>query len=191
MPTVVSSNGTTAGVTSSERLMTQSVTRAEGLDVCLNDKLAWCFQDDAVTPTGAADVFCRISNTQATPLVITKIVAEAASAELISVQTTANYTSATSHTDKTANPRYAGSAVLYTSYGAFESDVDITGDSGSVEVARLACGVAADQRELDLTGGNEIIIPNGYSLLLEAVTGAVALSYSVFGHHASRPVVSS
>jgi hypothetical protein len=182
MPTVTNESGIPAGV-AGERLMTQGMNRSEALDVCLVSKQAYVCADDAVTPSAAADVFCRIANVSSSdPLVITKIVAEAASAELISVQTTANYTSATSHADKVAAPRYAGSTNTFINKGCtFESDVDITGDSGSIEVARIGLGVAADKRELDLTG-SEIVIPVGYSLLLEAVTGGVALTYSVFCH---------
>lgn len=189
MPTIVNANGTAAGVTSTERLMTQSVYRPDGYAVALENGDAWCFADTAVTPTGGADVFCRVANLSSMPLIITKITAQSATAEIIAVQTSVNYTSGGTHAEAVARNANASSSKLWTTYGTFESDVNITGDSG-VELCRLACGVSADSRTLDLTGGNEIVIPQGYSLLLESVTGAVALTYTVFGYMDMQPAVS-
>lgn len=187
MSTITNIDGTSAGVTSNNRLMGETIVRDYGQHVAISNGWAFSCQDDTVTPTGAADVFCRIANISADPLVITKIRARCASADVVSVQTTANYTSGGTHADKAAVNRTAGSSNLFTTKGTFESDVNITGDSGSVEVCRLGLTVADTDYEYDLTGGNEIVLRNGYSLLLEAVTGTAAMGYEVFCHFAVEP----
>ena len=45
----------------------------------------------------------------------------------------------------------------------------------------MACGVAETQYTLDLVG-SEIVIPTGYSLLLESVTGVNALTTDIYCH---------
>lgn len=194
MSQITGSLGTAAGVTNNggdNRLLVSSVSRDMGLANAIEKGWAFSFADQAVTPTAAADVFCRISLTAGSdPLIITKIRAQAASAEDILVQHTANYTSATSHasgpTPANLNAAYQSSN-LWSSKGDFESDVDITGDSGSVVVDDLRMAVADTDYELTFPHG--IVVPVGYSLLLEAVTGGVALKYSVYGYLAQDPYV--
>ena len=191
MPTINSGNGTAAGVTSDRRLMIESISRAYGTAVCMDYSKAFSFADDTVTPTGAADVFARIGVEGTNEsLIVTWIEVQCAAADVISVQLVANYTSVTSFADKVARNRNAGAqaTTLWTTYGLFQSDVDIEGDAGAVttQIAQLAMPTLGTKYTLDLRS-QPIVVPTGYSLILEATTGTAAISYSVFGHLAAVP----
>lgn len=193
MSTVSSANGTVAGVTSDGRAMGEQIVRASA-EANLVDK-GWAFHvyDDTVTPTGAADVFCRIANTSSDNLVIQSIYGESATADSWTVQTCANYTSATSHADgPTPANRRADKATsnLFSAKGTFESDVDITGDSGAVVVGRINLAVADTQYKLEMPDGSPVtVIPPGYSLLLETVTGTFVVKYGVYCYFDQIPHV--
>ena len=183
MPTIVNLNGTAGGVTSESRVMVEEVWR----DMAASSaQKGWAFAcaDNAVTPAvGGNNVFCRIGNTSGSDLVITRIEAQCAAAEVISVQTSVAYTSATAFADKVAQNR-TGSANLFTTKGLFQSDVDITGDAVTVANQLFEMNlIAADTLYVqDLAFGNEIVLPTGHSLLLEAVTTASAVAYVVHCH---------
>ena len=185
MPSITSANGHAAGVTTGSRVTTSDVTRTTAEATAIESGQAFCCSS-IVTPTADADVFVRIANTSSDDLIVTKVTASAASAETIALQTTINYTSGGTHADLVATNRLAGSSNLFTVKGTFEGDVNITGDAGSVVIGHLGCGVAETQYTLDLHG-SEIVIPSGYSLLLESITGAVALTTDVYCHFDVTP----
>ena len=184
MATVSSPNGTNQGVTSDGRSMIEAVVRSGAEQNVVEKGWAFCVQDNACTPTGAAAVFCRIANTSSDNLIIQKVVGRSATADIWNAQTCANYTSATSHADgPTPGNRRADKATanLFSDKGTFESDVDITGDSGAVTVGRLSLDVAAYSYALEIPDGSPVaVIPPGYSFLLETVTGTFAVSYEVY-----------
>ena len=185
MPSITSANGHAAGVTTGSRVTTSDVTRTTGEATAIESGQAYCCSS-IVTSTADADVFVRIANLSSDDLIVTKVTASAASAETITLQTTINYTSGGAPTTGVATNRLAGSSNLFATKGSFETDPDLTGDSGSVAVGHLGCGVAETQYTLDLHG-SEIVIAPGYSLLLESITGAVALTTDVYCHFDVTP----
>jgi hypothetical protein len=189
MATLNDAAGNPTGVTSDLRAMTESVVRPYSAAVAMEKGWAFACADSTVTPTAGNDVFCKIGNISTDLLVVTMIHANAATgSEVISIQPSIAYASATSHAEKTAVNLLAGSANLFTTKGTFESDVDITGDAVTVadQIAHMNLKAADTDYTLDLSG-NPIVIPNGYCLLLEAVTGGLAIGYTVFCHFAMVP----
>lgn len=187
MPTVTNAAGIPGGVTSENRQMVQSYSTKYAEAVAREQGWAFAFTDTAVTPTGAADRFCRISNTSSDTLVVTRIRIQVATADDFDVLLCANYTSAGTHGSATPvnmNAAMQSSNTWLTTKGDFESDVDITGDSGAVTLARIRCAVADTDYELDMSE-HPIIVPGGYSLLLAQVTGGLATGYTVFGYLAN------
>jgi hypothetical protein len=191
MSTVSSSNGTVQGVSSDGRSLVEGIVRS-GAESNIVDK-GWAFvcYDDTVTPTGAADVFCRIANLSSDNLIIQKVVGRSATADLWTFQTTANYTSATSHGDGPTPTNLRAdkaTANLFSAKGTFESDVDITGDAGSQIVGRVNVPILGANFE-HANGMPLAVIPPGYSFLIEAVTGSFVVSYEVYCYFDQIPHV--
>lgn len=184
MATVSNANGTVSGVTSTRRHMTESIIRAREEAAILRGD-AYVLSDTTVTPTGAADVFCKIYNGRSDNMIITRIVAQVDTAtDNIFVQSCAAYTSATSHAELAPINRLRGSSKLATTGDStFESDVNITGDSGAVTLYCMRLAAADTMYVLE----TPIILGTGQCLLLEAETGGNDIQYSVDFFYDTEP----
>jgi len=173
MTQIENANGTTMGVTVDARFMSEIVTRDYAL-ACTQAGYGFTFYDAAVTPTGAADVFGKLQNDSAMQMVVTRVTIYDAGAELVHLQLSAAYSSGGTHGDVEPVNRLRGSALLASTYGTFESDVDITGDSGAtIRTLQIA---ATTEQTYDLSD-SPIVLGTNQALILEAATGTSAIRW--------------
>lgn len=187
MTTIQNVSGTPVGVTSQYRALQEGFYRKYEL-ACLLDGWAFTLYDATVTPTGAADVFCKIQNNSADLMYVTGLRIYDAGAENIDVQVSAAYTSGGTHAAIVPVNRYVGSSNLAATKALCESDVDITGDAGAT-IHRLQIA-ATTQHNNDWSDIPLVFGPN-QAFLLEAVTGTAAIRYEVDFFFGTVPIINS
>ena len=187
MTTIANVSGTPVGVTNDYRAMQEGFFRKYHL-ACLLDGWAFTLYDAAVTPTGAADVFCKIQNDSADLMYVTGMRIYDAGAENIDVQVSASYPSGGTHAAIVPINRYSGSSNLAATKATCESDVNITGDSGAT-IHRLQIAATTEQ-EYDWSDQPLVFGPN-QAFLLEAVTGTSAIRYEVDFFFGTVPIINS
>lgn len=185
MTTINNASGTPVGVTNQNRAMQQSVMRDYHL-ACLLDGWAFTLYDATVTPTGAADVFCKVQNDSADLMYVTGMRIYDAGAELIDVQVSPSYTSAGASAAVVPINRYVGSTNLAATKATCESDANITGDTG-VTIHRLQVAATTEQ-PYDWTDAPIIVGPN-QAFILEAATGTSAIRYEVDFYFGTVPII--
>jgi hypothetical protein len=171
-------NGKSGGITIDGRLMGEAVSMDYGLAVALQNQMAYTLYDLTVTPTGPGDYFCKIANTHPLgyKLVISGLLINDAAAESIALATGVNFVSAGTHAEIEPINRFVGSPKLASSYGQFESDVDIQGFVGNI-FKYITVGVATDYT-LPLSKAVAVLDVNR-CFVLQAITGTTAIRYSV------------
>lgn len=187
MSTINNANGVAAGVTSDGRLMVTSQQMPYAQAVAVEDGQAYRLVDAAVTPTGAADVFCKMQNNSSDNMMISEVRIYDAGAELIQAQVCPAYTSGGTHAAIVPVNKNVGSVNLAATKGLFESDVDITGDAG-VLLDVIVVAATTDKR---VTYDPPICIGPNQAFLLEAQTGTSAINYHVDFYFATVPAVNS
>jgi hypothetical protein len=165
--------------------MQESFTRDYHL-ACLLDGWAFTQYDATVTPTGAADVFCKIQNNSADLMIVTGMRIYDAGAEIIDVQLSPAYTSAGASAAIVPINRYSGSANLAATKATCESDANITGDTG-VTIHRLQ--VAATTEQAYDWSDAPIVVGTNQAFILEAATGTAAIRYEVDFYFATVPYI--
>jgi hypothetical protein len=131
MTTYANANDRPAGVTSDGRLQTEVVQMRYQDYVTGTNEAGYTMYLAAVTPTGAADTFFSLTNTDPRPCLIQEVrYYDAHAGEFIHLQTGASYTLVGGTAVEPVN-RKVGSTLLASSYATIEYGVDITGNASA------------------------------------------------------------
>jgi len=170
--------GYQAGVNSENRLKTLSVTSSAEHHANHHDKTAYSLLFDA-TPTGAADCFLYIKNTDSTDMIVEGFGLKLIANEYIDVKIGDTGTPAGGGAIVPANLNGGTSA---TATGTFEDGNNITALSGGTTVYRIYH--ASSNGTTDYNFEQDIILPTNSTLTMYCQTGTTALAgYIDFNYH--------
>lgn len=176
MTTYANANDRPAGVTSDGRLQTE-VVQVPYTDYSTRaNEVGFTMYLAAVTPTGAADTFFSITNTDPRPLLIQEVrYYDAHAGEFIHLQTGASYTLTGGTAVEPVN-RKVGSTLLASSYATIEQGVDITGNAS----ATIMQSQAVQNTETTVSLKNRpIVLATNRCFELEASAGTGAIRVEV------------